>query len=137
MARWLTAADVRVWISQASAEQVEQMISLAESQAIALAPQLATLSLSDDQKQAVRGILLAAIRRWWDADSGAASSRTVGPFSETLSASAIVGQFYPSEVKALSRIGKPGRVFSVSMDPGDSSAYPAWVINAPQAWEES
>lgn len=134
MGQFLNAVDIRTWVSDATGEQIESMIDLAEGQALAVAPQLATLSLTDNQLKALKGVLVAAIRRWWDAGSGAVSSHTAGPFSETIQTTAVVGQLYPSEVKALARIGGAGRVFSFSMDPDIRDAvWPEWVINRPES----
>lgn len=131
MGSFISEVDLRPWISGASGEQLASLIDLAEGQALAVAPKLSVLELNPDQLKAVKGILVAVIRRWWDAGSGAMSSRTVGPFSQTLSATAVVGQLYPSEVKALGRLTGAGRVFSFSIDSDSEPAYPSWVINAP------
>lgn len=136
MGTWVQENDVRTWISQATSEQITAMIELAEGQALAVAPTLGTLQLDEKQQQAVKGVLIAAIRRWWDAGSGATASRTAGPFSETMQTTAVVGQFYPSEVKALMRIGAAGNVYSFSMDPDDEPVWPSWVINRPALDEE-
>ena len=135
MGQFVNENDIRVWISDATGEQLAAMIDLAEGQAFAVAPQLATLTLTPEQVKAVKGVLVAAIRRWWDAGSGAISSHAAGPFSETLQTTAVVGQLYPSEVKALGRIGGTGRVFSFSMDPAsdESTQWPSWVINRPES----
>lgn len=132
MGTWIQEKDVQVWIENATSEKITHMIDLAEGQALAVAPQLAHMTLTPEQEKAVKGILLAAIRRWWDAGSGAIGSRTVGPFSETIQSTAIVGQLYPSEIKALGRISGGGRVFSFSMDPCPEDKWPAWVVNAPE-----
>lgn len=136
MGRWVQENDVRIWISHATLEQITSMIELAEGQALAVAPPLATLTLDETQQAAIKGVLIAAIRRWWDAGSGAVASHTVGPFSETMHTTAVVGQFYPSEVKALRRIGAAGNVYSFSMDPDDEPVLPSWVINRPLLDEE-
>lgn len=135
MGQWVQEPDVRTWLEDATSEQISSLIDLAEGQAVAVAPQLAAHFMDETQQKAIRGILIAAIRRWWDVGSGAVSQRTVGPFSQTVASSAIVGQFYPSEVKALARIGNASRVFSFSTMPDveDRREWPEWVVNRPES----
>jgi hypothetical protein len=73
--------------------------------------------LTVPQSAALKAILRGAILRWNDAGSGAKSSVTTGPFSETIDTTVSRrGMFWPSEITSLQSIcsdGLSGKVFSI------------------------
>lgn len=73
--------------------------------------------LTVPQSAAVKAILRGAIMRWNDAGSGAKSSVTAGPFSETIDTTVSRrGMFWPSEITNLQSVcsdGQSGKAFSI------------------------
>lgn len=73
--------------------------------------------LTVPQSSALKAILRGAIMRWNDAGSGAKSSQTAGPFSETIDTTVSrKGMFWPSEITNLQSIcsdGQSKKVFSI------------------------
>lgn len=75
--------------------------------------------LTVPQSAAVKAILRGAIMRWNDAGSGAKSSVSAGPFSETIDTTVSRrGMFWPSEITSLQSVcsdGQSGKAFSIDM----------------------
>lgn len=73
--------------------------------------------LTVPQSMALKAILRGAILRWNDAGSGAKSSQSAGPFSETIDTTVSRrGMFWPSEITNLQSIcsdGLSGKAFSI------------------------
>lgn len=72
---------------------------------------------------AARAIIRGAILRWNDAGSGAITSQTVGPFSQTVDTSQVRrGMFWPSEIKQLQELcgQREPRAFAID-------TVPAWT----------
>lgn len=91
--------------------------------ALALAAIVAPCTLEDTftHTAAARAIIRGAILRWNDAGSGAITSQTVGPFSQTVDTSQVRrGMFWPSEIKQLQELcGKSeSRAFAIDTAPG-------------------
>ena len=116
-------------IAQAKAEA---MIEDAEANAILVAPCLVndegtgpSETLTDNQLNAVKAVLRAAILRWNDAGSGGVVQQTAGPFSQTVdSRSSKFGRLWPTEIEQLQGVcasATTGKAFSVGQVPTGTS----------------
>jgi hypothetical protein len=119
MGTFLNSSDLPTGTGDGPGLTPDQMIEDAEGLAILAAPCLGTTptTLTDAQIVGVKAILRGAIMRWNDAGSGARSSVTTGPFSETIDTTvARRGMFWPSEITTLQSIcsdSESGKVFAV------------------------
>ena len=83
--------------------KAQQMIEDAEALALMVAPCLADAGFA--HTDAVRAILRGAVLRWQDSGSGARTSRTVGPYGESIDTTKDRrGMFWPSEISDLQKL---------------------------------
>ena len=103
MGTWVTYEDLDVWQLDITEAQADALIKQAESQAKLAAPCLSG-DLTDDQVDALKGILTSAVVRWYEAGSGALGQQSVGPFALTPDTRVRRGAFWPTEIRDLQRI---------------------------------
>lgn len=101
---WALFPDDLAPFADLSAEQAEALIAQAESTARVVAPCLAEGVLSEDQLQAIKGILVGAVLRWHASGYGNVSQEVAGPNSVSYDKRVRRGQFWPSEIRDLQRI---------------------------------
>ncbi len=106
---FLTVDDLLLFAPSLNEDQAEQMIADAEAMAVLAAPCLdvddSGVTLTDNQENAVKAVLRAAILRWHEAGTGALQSQQVGPFGQTFDTrQQRRGMFWPSEIEQLQSI---------------------------------
>lgn len=128
MTTFLTLDDLEPFacIDEAKAQA---MIDDATATALLAAPCLGGTgddALTELQQAGVKALLRGAILRWNEAGTGALSSQTAGPFSQTLDTrTQRRGMFWPSEIEQLQNICKgegDGGAFSIDSTPRCSTA---------------
>ncbi|MGW4124763.1 hypothetical protein [Nocardia sp. NPDC004711] len=124
MGTFIGTGDLAPFATIATA-QAEAMIDDAEAMAALAAPCITAADFPDVKKAAVKAILRAAILRWAEAGSGAVTTKTAGPFGQTIDTSQPRRSlFWPSEVNNLQSLCKPegeGKAYSIDTTPGTAA----------------
>lgn len=101
MGDFIEASDLAPFATIAE-PKAEAMIADAEAMAVLTAPCITDEAFSAAKKAAVKAILRAAILRWNDSGSGAVTSKTAGPFGQTIDTTRTRrALFWPSEIEQL------------------------------------
>jgi hypothetical protein len=100
----LTTADLAPFATIDDAK-AQAMIDTALARAARVAPCVRDETLSDDNAEAVKGILRDAVLRWHESGSGAVTQQSAGPFQQTIdNRQQRRGLFWPSDIEELQAV---------------------------------